>query len=58
LPQYAGATANALREMAKDQLRYDRAVVTATDNMDSWKDALKDAETTGILSSDVMEQLA
>lgn len=47
----------ALKEIAKDQARFDRAVQSATDNLDDWKEALQTAAKTGTMSSDTLQEM-
>ena len=56
--KYTKANSKALAEMAKDQLRFDRAVESAAEHMDDWKDALKTAAKTGHLAQDTAEEMA
>lgn len=56
--KYTKANSKALVEMAKDQLRFDRAVESAAEHMDDWKDALKTAAKTGHLAQDTAEEMA
>lgn len=56
--KYSKANGKALAEMAKDQLRFDRAVENATEHMEDWKKELKTAQKTGHLSAETTEQLA
>jgi hypothetical protein len=44
--------------MAKDQLRFDRAVNTATSNMEDWIKDLEVAKKTGHLVSETAEEMA
>lgn len=56
--KYEKANSQALAEMAKDQLRYDRAVKKCKDNITDWRKELAYANKTGHLASDVAEELA
>lgn len=48
----------ALVQMAKDQLRFDKAVNNAAENMEDWTKDLKVAEKTGHLVSETAEEMA
>ena len=56
--KYANASSKALAEMAKDQLRFDRAVENSRKNMKQWKQDLQIAAKTGHLASESAEQMA
>ena len=56
--KYADASSKALVEMAKDQLRFDRAVENSRKNMKQWKQDLQIAAKTGHLASESAEQMA
>ena len=56
--KYQKANKKSLTEMAKDQLRFDRAVNNAADNMKTWVKDLKVAEKTGHLVSETADQMA
>lgn len=56
--KYEEASDEALVEMAKDQLRYDKAVTSTTSNLSKWKTALATAAKTGMLATDSAEELA
>ena len=56
--KYANASSKALVEMAKDQLRFDRAVENSRKNMKQWKQDLQIAAKTGHLASESAEQMA
>ena len=56
--KYADASSKALVEMAKDQLRFDRAVENSRKNMKQWKQDLQIAAKTGYLASESAEQMA
>ena len=55
--EYMEATDKALIEMAKDQLRYDRAVESAADHMEDWQAALTKASKTGHIAADVIDEI-
>ena len=48
----------ALVELAKDQKRYDRAVKSASENMETWNDAIKTFQKGGMISSETLEDMA
>ena len=56
--KYSKANQKALVGMAKDQLRFDRAVNTATSNMEDWIKDLEVAKKTGHLVSETAEEMA
>lgn len=56
--KYTDASSKALVEMAKDQLRFDRAVENSRKNMKQWKQDLQIAAKTGHLASESAEQMA
>ena len=56
--EYEDASRRQLVEMAKDQLRYDRAVISAQKNMTKWNKDLEVFQTTGQLVSDTAEEMA
>lgn len=56
--KYTKANEKAFAEMAKDQLRYDKAVVSASKNMSKWKNDLKTAAKTGHLAADSAKEMA
>ena len=56
--KYIKANEKALTNMAKDQLRFDKAVESASENMDDWTKALKTAEKTGHLASETADEMA
>lgn len=56
--KYSNATDKALVEMAKDQMRFDKAVVSASENMKTWEKDLAVAAETGHLVSETAEQMA
>jgi hypothetical protein len=56
--KYSGMSKKALVELAKDQKRYDRAVESASDNMEDWNDALKTFKKGGIIASDTLDEMA
>lgn len=56
--KYQKANEKSLTQMAKDQLRFDRAVINASDNMDTWSKDLKVAAKTGHLVSETADQMA
>ena len=56
--KYQKANEKSLVQMAKDQLRFDRAVINASDNMDTWSKDLKVAAKTGHLVSETADQMA
>jgi hypothetical protein len=47
-----------LVELAKDQMRFDRAVISAGKNMEAWIKDLKVAQETGVLTQETAEQLS
>lgn len=55
--KYQNANGKALAELASDQLRYDRAVTSASKNMKNWEKALKTSAKTGHLAADSAEQM-
>ena len=55
--EYMEATDKALIEMAKDQLRYDRALESAADHMEDWQAALAKAGKTGHVAADVIDEI-
>ena len=55
--EYMEATDKALIEMAKDQLRYDRALESAADHMEDWQAALAKASKTGHVAADVIDEI-
>ena len=55
--KYTKANDKALVEMAKDQLRFNRAVESAEDNMEDWQAALQKANKTGLVNSDTINEL-
>lgn len=56
--KYQKANEKSLTEMAKDQLRYDNAVISAQENMDTWIADLKVAAKTGHLVAKTADQMA
>jgi Xaa-Pro aminopeptidase len=44
--------------MAKDQLRFDKAVVSAGENMEDWEKDLKAVRTTGLLAASTTKSLS
>ena len=56
--KYSKANQKALIGMAKDQLRFDRAVNTASSNMEDWIEDLNVAKKTGHLVSETAEEMA
>lgn len=56
--KYEKVSGKELAEMAKDQLRYDKAVTSTTKNLSKWKSALQTAAKTGMLASDSANEMA
>ena len=56
--EYQNANKKSLTEMAKDQLRFDKAVISAADNMETWEKDLKVASKTGHLVTETADQMA
>lgn len=56
--EHTKANEKSLTQMAKDQLRYDRAVNAASEGMETWIEDLKVAEKTGHLVSETADQMA
>lgn len=55
---YTDVASSELAEMAKDQLRYDKAVNSSIDNLEDWTNDLEVAAETGYLVSDTASELA
>ena len=55
--KYQDIVGSELAEMAKDQLRYDKAVQSTTKNLSKWQTALKAAAQTGFLATDSAEEM-
>lgn len=56
--KYSKANEKSLTEMAKDQLRYDNAVISAQEHMETWIADLKVAAKTGHLVTETADQMA
>lgn len=56
--KYSQANDAELIELAKDQLRYDRAVKSAIDNLKDWKKALAEATKSGHLDAESAQEMA
>lgn len=56
--KYSKANDAELIELAKDQLRYDRAVKSAIDNLKDWKKALAEATKSGHLDAESAQEMA
>ena len=56
--KYSQANDAELIELAKDQLRYDRAVKSAIDNLEDWKKALAEATKSGHLDAESAQEMA
>lgn len=55
---YADVASSEFAEMAKDQLRFDEAINSSTDNLEDWQNDLEVAAETGHLVSDTANELA
>ena len=56
--EYTEANSAELAEMAKDQLRFDEAVNSTVDNLETWQKDLEVAAETGHLASDTANEMA
>ena len=56
--EYSEVASSELAEMAKDQLRYDKAVNSSIDNLENWINDLEVAAETGHLAADTADELA
>lgn len=56
--KYSQASDAELIELAKDQLRYDRAVKSAIDNLEDWKKTLAEATKSGHLDAESAQEMA
>ena len=55
---FSKASDKALVELAKDQMRFDRAVISAGKNMKNWVQDLEAAKTTGTLTAETAQQMS